>query len=324
MKDRFKRDITYMRISLTDRCNFRCKYCMPEHGVENIGHENILKLEDIEKIVKAAVELGITKFRLTGGEPLVRKGVMGLVANISAIPGVSELTLTTNGALLGDMADKLKKAGLDRVNISIDTLRPDRFEDITRGGSLEKVLLGIAEAEKAGLGPIKLNVVMMKGFNDDELQDFVGLAMKNDYEVRFIELMPIGLVGREKINDKAYMSSHELISRLPGLEKIPQKEGQNIGVADLYYYPGAKGTIGFISPLSSCFCGTCNKIRLTADGKLKPCLHSDKEIDLKPVLRMDNKEALKEILSRSIWDKDERHHIGDSLPVCRDMNKIGG
>ena len=319
MKDTFGREINYLRISVTDKCNLRCRYCMPEEGVADLGHENILTFEEIHRVVVAAAKLGITKYRLTGGEPLVRRGIVGLVEQMKQIPGVEKITMTTNGILLPQMAEKLKEAGLDRVNISLDSLRHDRYREITRGGDLNQAIAGINAASKAGLVPIKLNVVMMKGFNDDEILDFVQLTLQHDYEVRFIELMPVGRAENDFTN--GYMSSEEIKARLPQLIPVEKQEG----VAEIYRYRGALGRIGFITPISCNFCSQCNKLRLTADGKLKTCLHSEKEIDLKKALREGQPGDLEKVLTEAIKGKEEKHHLGSGqAPISRDMNKIGG
>ena len=319
MKDHYGRTINYMRISITDKCNLRCKYCMPPEGVEDLGHNTILKYEEIERIVEAAASLGITKYRLTGGEPLVRKGIVNLIEQIVNIPGVEEVSMTTNGILLAKYAEDLKKAGLNRVNISIDSLKHSRYKEITRGGDLDDVIAGIHAAEKTGLTPIKINVVAMKGFNDDEIIDFAQLTLKHDYEIRFIELMPIGTALDDCKYE--YISCEEIKAKLPGI--IPIKEEK--GVAELFKYKDAIGKIGFITPISSCFCQTCNRIRLTSDGKIKTCLHSDQEINLREVLNQNNKDALVEVIRKSINAKEERHHLGEgNAPITRDMNKIGG
>ncbi|MEG1930960.1 MAG: GTP 3',8-cyclase MoaA, partial [Anaerovorax sp.] len=305
MKDNFGRDINYMRISVTDRCNLRCKYCMPEAGIENLGHEHILKFEDIERIVRAATELGIEKYRITGGEPLVRKGIVGLVESLSAIPGVETLTMTSNGLLLPKYAESLKKAGLDRMNISLDTLNHTKYHDITRGGDLDQAIAGINAAVKAGLTPIKLNVVAMKGFNDDEIMDFVQLTYQYDYEVRFIELMPIG--NADTGRGYELITNEEIKKKLPALKSLESTDG----VAEIFKYPGARGTLGFISPMSCQFCDHCNKIRLTADGKIKTCLHSNQEVDLMPILKQNDDELLKETLKNAILAKEDRHYLNE-------------
>lgn len=319
MKDGFGREISYMRISVTDRCNLRCRYCMPEEGVRNIGHENILSFEEIARIVRAAAELGITKYRITGGEPLARKGIVSLVESLAAIDGVRELAMTTNGTMLAQHAEALKQAGLKRVNISVDSLIPHKYEEITRGGDLDRALEGIDAALKHGLTPLKLNVVVMKGFNDDEILDFAKLTVDRPINIRFIELMPVGQVSKN--NSCRYISSGEIKEKLPSLIPLDRRDG----VAELYRYPEAKGNIGFISPMSDLFCGSCNKIRLTADGKLKPCLHSDEEIDLRGVLNTCGDAPLKEAIRAAILHKGEKHFLNDGAkPVERGMSQIGG
>lgn len=319
MKDTFGREISYMRISVTDRCNMRCRYCMPEEGVENLGHERILSFENIERIVKAAASLGISKYRLTGGEPLARKGIVSLVEGLAKIDGVKDLAMTTNGTLLADQAEALKKAGLQRVNISVDSLKYEKYEEITRGGDLDAAFAGVNAALRVGLTPLKLNVVAMEGFNDDEILDFVQLTINHPIDIRFIELMPVGQAGKNC--DYRYLSSDELKKKLPGLIRLDKQDG----VADIYRYPEALGNIGFISPMSNQFCGSCDKIRLTADGKLKPCLHTDEEIDLKDILDQNDDELLKETIKNAILQKGEKHHLNDGAkPVDRGMSQIGG
>lgn len=319
MKDSFGREISYMRISVTDRCNMRCKYCMPEEGVENLGHDKILSFEEIQRIVKAAAELGIRKYRLTGGEPLARKGIVGLVENLAKIDGVEELTMTTNGTMLAEQAAELKKAGLQRVNISVDSMKYEKYEEITRGGDLDAAFAGVNAALSVGLTPLKLNVVAIEGLNDDEILDFVQLTISHPIDIRFIELMPI---GHAAISDGyRYLSCDDIKKRLPSLIKQEKQDG----VAEIYKYPEAQGEIGFISPMSHQFCSDCNKIRLTADGKLKPCLHTDQEIDLNEVLKTGDDELLKETIKNAIMSKGEKHHLNDGAkPIERDMNKIGG
>ncbi|MDD3168916.1 MAG: GTP 3',8-cyclase MoaA [Eubacteriales bacterium] len=319
MKDSFGREISYMRISVTDRCNLRCRYCMPEEGIENLGHDKILSFENIERIVKAAVALGIKKYRLTGGEPLARKGIVHLVESLAKIDGVEELAMTTNGTLLADQAEALKKAGLHRVNISVDSLKYDKYEEITRGGDLDAAFAGVNAALRVGLKPLKLNVVAMAGFNDDEILDFIQLTINHPINIRFIELMPIGQA--EKNCEYRYLSSEEIKSKLPGLIPLNKQEG----VAEIYKYPEALGNIGFISPMSNQFCGSCDKIRLTADGKLKPCLHTDEEIDLGEILNKNDDVLLKETIRNAILRKGEKHHLNDGAkPVDRGMSQIGG
>jgi cyclic pyranopterin phosphate synthase len=317
LKDQFDRCINYLRISVTDRCNLRCIYCMPECGVEQKKHEDILSVEEVLEIARIAVEFGISKIRVTGGEPLVRKGIVHLCAGIAAIPGVQDLSITTNGVLLSAMAQDLKKAGVARVNISVDTLNPEKYAIITRKGKLSNVLDGIQAARDAGMFPIKLNVVLIGGFNDDEIDDFVEMTRNEELELRFIELMPIGEAAN--FGENAYISGDEVLRRVPSL--IPAKD--NGGVARLYKLPDGKGTVGLISPISRHFCQTCNRIRLTADGKLKPCLHSDQEIDLRGLHR----EALKEKFRQAIFQKPARHEELSAVShshAGRNMNQIGG
>lgn len=308
-----------MRISVTDRCNLRCKYCMPEEGIKSIGHHNILSYENIKRIVIAATGLGITKYRITGGEPLARQGIVTLIEELAKIEGVEELAMTTNGTMLAEQAEVLKKAGLDRVNISIDSLKHEKYKEITRGGDLDEVFEGINAAKEAGLSPLKLNVVAIRGFNDDEILDFAQLSVSEPVDIRFIELMPIGSAAATHGNH--YLSGEDIKKVLPGL--IPL--GKQDGAADLFKYPNSRGRVGFISPMSYQFCSSCNKIRLTADGKLKPCLHTNQEIDLNQILKADNDELLKKAISDAILIKGEKHHLNDGIkPVNRGMNQIGG
>ncbi len=317
MKDTLGREITYLRISLTDLCNLRCVYCMPPEGTKKLQHRDILSFEEIEEIAREAVALGVRKIRLTGGEPLVRRGMVDLCRRLRTIPELRELALTTNGQLLPEMAADLKAAGVDRVNISLDTLDPDKYRNITRGGSLERALAGIQAAKAAGLAPIKLNCVLIGGFNDDEIPALAELTVNQPVEVRFIELMPIG--DAEEFGPEAYLPCEAVLERLPDL--VPA--GDNGGVAERYRLPGAAGTVGLIRPLSHCFCNRCDRLRLTADGQLKPCLHSREEIPLRGL----HGEALRRQLERAILHKPAQHGELSSASrseSARDMNQIGG
>lgn len=317
MMDQFGREIRYLRVSVTDRCNLRCEYCMPEDGVPDKGHGNILSNEEITRIISAAAGYGISKVRLTGGEPLVRQGFVRLCGEIAAIPGIEELTLTTNGLLLPAMARDLKRAGVSRVNISLDTLQADKYRRITRGGSLEGALAGIEAARAAGLLPIKINAVLIRGFNDDELMDLARLSLEEDVHVRFIELMPIGEGCR--FWPDGYLSAEDAIAMMPGLESLDASDG----VAQSWRLPGDGGMVGFIKPVSHHFCGSCNRLRLTADGMLKPCLHSDSEI---PVRGLQG-EALKAAFEAAIKAKPaENREMSAVMPsrAGRPMNRIGG
>ena len=318
MIDSFGRKINYLRISLTDRCNLRCKYCMPKGGITHIiSHDEILSLEEVYELIESFVELGIDKIRFTGGEPLVRKNILELIKKTSKLKGIKDISLTTNGQLLKGMAKDLKEAGLNRVNISLDTLNPDKFTEITRGGNLNSVLEAIEEAIKVGLTPIKINTVLMGGFNENEIRDLVELT-KRGIDVRFIELMPIGeAVGFAK--DK-FISNDIILKTISELQTV---EREDISSPATYYkLPGASGKVGIINPISCKFCGNCNRIRLTSTGQLKLCLHSNREIDLKSALR--NKEDIKQIIKDSILTKEESHHLEDEEYTSRNMNQIGG
>ncbi len=320
MRDDFGREINYLRISVTDRCNLRCRYCMPAAGYADIiPREEILSFEEIVRVAEAAAKLGIRKIRLTGGEPLVRHNVLELISKINKIEGIEEIGITTNGILLPEMAEDLKKAGVTRVNISIDTMDPEKYKRITRGGDLNRVLAGIEAAKKAGLTPVKLNVVALGGFNEDEFGDFIELTRRENYIIRFIELMPI---GHADVGDSyGFISNQEILSRFPELVPV---ENEKFSVSDDYRLPDGKGKVGFISALSHHFCASCNKIRLTSDGKIKPCLHSNEEIDMKEPLAVSD-EAVLEALGRSIHHKVEHHLLNEgAAPIERDMNKIGG
>ena len=313
MKDRFGRNITYLRISVTDLCNLRCKYCMPESGVKSLCHSDILSIEEIIEIVKIASKNGIKKIRLTGGEPLVRRGFINLCKQISKIDEIEDIAITTNGVYLKEMADELFENKVRRINFSLDTLIKEKYNDITRRNDFDKTMESLFYAIKKGF-KVKINVVLIGGFNDDEIEDFVNLANKYDLEVRFIELMQIG--------ETANWSKDKFVSNKIVLEKVPELEFDGVsGVAKIYKIKGQKGRIGLISPISCSFCEDCNRIRLTSDGKLKPCLHSKDEINLKGL----SGEELEEVFKRGIYEKPEKHHLEDGKSEsARDMNKIGG
>lgn len=313
MKDRFGRNITYLRISVTDLCNLRCKYCMPESGVKSLCHSDILSIEEIVEIVKIASKNGIKKIRLTGGEPLVRRGFINLCKQISKIDEIEDIAITTNGVYLKEMADELFENKVRRINFSLDTLIKEKYNDITRRNDFDKTMESLFYAIKKGF-KVKINVVLIGGFNDDEIHDFVNLANDYDLEVRFIELMQIG--------ETANWSKDKFVSNKIVLEKVPELEFDGVsGVAKIYKIKGQKGRIGLISPISCSFCEDCNRIRLTSDGKLKPCLHSKDEINLKGL----SGEELEEVFKRGIFEKPEKHHLEDGKSEsARDMNKIGG
>lgn len=329
--DSCERSINYLRVSVTDRCNLRCIYCMPPSGVPLIPHSQILSYEEILRVVRATSEVGINKIRLTGGEPLVRAQLPELVAMLSRVPGIEEVSLTTNGTLLRKHALELKEAGLNRVNVSLDTLKPARFHDITRRGELSTVLDGIEAAKEAGLHPVKINMVVMRYVNDDEVLDFARMTVDREWHVRFIERMPFN-------GQVDFVPTAELQERIGLLGKLePRVPPRGNGPAAYYRLPGAIGTIGFITPLSEpSFCSRCNRLRLSADGRLRPCLVSDDEIDLRTPLRNNAPlSELKRLVLQAVASKPERHHLeqgdaaslkirGAGVPINRGMSQIGG
>ena len=317
MTDSFGRNITYLRVSLTELCNLRCRYCMPEDGICKKMHEQMLTAEETVMAVKAAASLGVNKVRLTGGEPLVKKSVLSISEQISEIDGIDELCLTTNGTYLSDMAKPLREAGIDRINISIDTLNAEKYRYITRCGNLDDTLRGIESALDAGFSKVKLNTVLIGGFNDDEIEDLARLTEKWDVDVRFIELMPMYDSG--DFGPEAFIPYSTVLERLPQLEKS-EDDG---GVAKLYHLPGAKGNVGLISPISSHFCDTCNRLRLTCDGLIRPCLHSDSGFSVKGLSYDEMRTVFEQaIASKPKWhgrlDYEARSRAG------RNMNEIGG
>lgn len=320
--DFFDRPINYLRISVTDRCNLRCIYCMPQDGISLVRHEDILTYEEICAAARAAAELGITKIRLTGGEPLVRSGLPRLVRMLSEIDVIDDISLTTNGILLSHHAAELKWAGLKRVNVSLDTLRPNRFKFITRlGDNLDGVLEGIQIAKTIGLNPVKINMVVMAGINDDEVTEFGAKTSNDGWHVRFIELMP---VRHGSVMRRHFVPTNEIMKRLEVLGKLePSSPVVGNGPARYFRFAYATGTVGFITPISEHFCFRCNRLRLTADGKLLPCLLSPEEIDVKRALRQDmSTEELKELFEEAVTRKPLRHFLaqGHSLPdrpFCR-------
>ncbi len=334
MKDSHGRVIDYLRISLTDKCNFRCIYCMPEEGVCAMSHDEILRIEEIEDIARVATRIGTKSVRLTGGEPLVRKGVVGLVQSLHEMPGIENISMTTNGVLLPKMADELKRAGLSRVNISLDTLDPEQFEFITRVGKIESTLAGIDAALEAGFNPVKINAVTVRSLNQDFLA-FAKLSIDRPLHVRFIEYMPVGTsTGSDGTGwgKQDVVPSEELLgiinerAREQGLpELVPTNNDDKPigwGPARYFEFPGAKGTVGFISPLSRHFCSECNRLRLTADGKLRPCLFSDREIDVRAALREGGEEAVYNCFLEALDLKPDEHH--DKVGTERNMSQIGG
>lgn len=324
LQDNFKREINYLRVSVTDRCNLRCVYCMPEEGVKATSHEEILTLEEIVTIIKAATGVGIKRIRLTGGEPLVRLGITNLIHDIAQISQIDDISITTNGILYGDMAEELKQAGLKRVNISLDSMKPARFKEITRHDCLSKVFDGINRALSLGMHPVKINTVAIRGVNDDEIGDFARLTMDQPLHLRFIELMPIGTCNPWAVDN--FMPAEEIRQRIE--ERYgPLREEEVFGGGPAKYFrlPGAEGTIGFITAISNHFCNSCNRLRLTANGYLRPCLYDHREYPLKPYVRGAAAEAeLAQQISKIITLKPDRHHMGEGWHDQRVMSQIGG
>jgi len=377
MIDSYGRTIDYLRVSVTDRCNFRCVYCMPEEGAPVVPKSEILTFEEIERLLRIAADLGVRKVRLTGGEPLVRKDLVRLVQRVAAIAGLTDLSLTTNGFLLPRMARELADAGLTRVNISLDTLRPDRFQAIARRGRLDDVLEGIDASLAAGLRPIKLNMVVMRGVNDDEVADFAALSLTSPFNIRFIELMPINWsTGDEGMNEffalsapgghrrdstvtlyadagaasfktlfhlpvageqrgmlnaaqmrRMFVPTAEIEARIAAAhEALEPVEVQTNGPARSFRLPGAIGTIGFISQITNDICARCNRMRLTAEGFLRPCLMADGEVDLRTPLRSGASDAeIRDLFLLTVRHKPKEHRLEDGLaPVGRNMSQLGG
>jgi cyclic pyranopterin phosphate synthase len=324
LSDSFQRPINYLRISVTDRCNLRCVYCMPQEGITLMSHYDILSYEEIYTLVKAAAELGINKVRLTGGEPLVRAGVSDLVRLIANIDTIDDISLTTNGILLAEYAAELKEAGLMRVNVSLDTLKPERFRRITRCGELDKTLKGIDAASEVGLTPVKINMVVMAGINDDEIPDFARKTISDGWNVRFIEQMPVN--GEMPVSPQLFSVS-DMRQRIEPLGKLePCKMDVGNGPAKYFRLPGATGTIGFITPVTEHFCYQCNRLRLTADGKLRLCLLNEEEIDVKEPLRSGASVAeLKTLIENAIARKPKGHHLAEGNGhQGRPFSQVGG
>jgi GTP 3',8-cyclase len=323
--DTYQRAIDYLRISLTDRCNLRCIYCMPEEGVPSCSHDDILRYEEIERVARAAVVLGIRRIRLTGGEPLVRLGAVELVRALARIPGIEDIAMTTNGMLLGRYAAPLAEAGMHRVNVSLDTLRPERFRAMTRWGDLDTVLDGIDAAFAAGLEPVKINTVVMRGENDDEVVDLARKTLDASWHARFIEWMPVGDTAqdwRARLVSVAEIRAHIEAALGPLLPVTVD----GAGPAHTFILPKAVGTLGFIGAVSEHFCESCNRLRLTADGKLRPCLLAADELDLRTPLRQGaSQEEIQVLLQEAIRAKPRGHHLADCAQVRdRAMAQIGG
>jgi cyclic pyranopterin phosphate synthase len=322
--DSYGRKINYLRLSVTDRCNLRCIYCMPAEGVCKVRHQDILRYEELMLLAETAVGIGIEKIRVTGGEPLVRNGILDFLGKLSKIPQLRQLVLTTNGMLLPEMADGLRKAGVQRLNISLDSLRPETFARITRCGELGRVLAGIRVAEEAGF-PIKLNMVVMRGMNDDEVVNFAGLTLLKPYTVRFIEYMP---VVKDQDWHSLVVPGEEIIRRIAAAYPVQPLEREDYlsGPAKNYRIAGAAGAIGIITPISSHFCSECNRIRVTSSGMARGCLFDNTEFDLKTILRSGDRAALEEALREIVSRKPAKSRLPDpdSARTMFDMSKVGG
>lgn len=328
--DSFNREHDYLRISVTDRCNLRCVYCMPSEGIKFLENKDVISYEEIVEVVKVGAKLGIKKLRLTGGEPLVRKGLEILVKKLSEIPGIEDIALTTNAYFLEQKASILRNAGLTRVNISLDSLRPERFKEITRGGDVKRVLAGLNEAIKVGFSPIKINTVLMKGFNDDEIGEFLKMTLDSPFQIRFIEYMPIG--NDDENWKKGYISLDYVKEQAKnlGYDLLESEEVYGNGPAENFKIKGAKGSIGLIHPVSHNFCESCNRLRLTSDGYLKACLYWDEELNIRR--HIGNPTGIEQIFYKALLNKPENHEMAKIIseetqsfkPTTRSMSQIGG
>ena len=324
--DRQQRHLNYLRVSITDRCNLQCRYCMPQGIASKLPHKDILTYEEILRIIRVGVQLGISKVRITGGEPLVRRDAVDLLREIASMPGISDVSLTTNAVLLANHIQEIKAAGIKRLNVSLDSLRPERFKEITGFDHFHRVWAGIMAAHEAGFSPIKINAVPLIGYNDDEIADLARLSMTYPFHIRFIEYMPIGASGETK---KIGLTTEETQAII--MEKLgpiaPVERSANDGPASRFKIKGAKGEVGFISAMTHHFCSTCNRLRLTAAGKLRVCLLSDRHVDLKTSMRAGcSDEELVQIFFQAVALKPSHHLLSESAPeaVNSQMSAIGG
>lgn len=325
--DPHKRRIDYLRVSVTDRCNLSCVYCRPRREMKTLSHGEILSYEEILRLVAVAVPLGISRVRVTGGEPLVRRGITDFIASLKTLDGLEDISITTNGLLLEEMARALVAAGMPRLNVSLDSLNAERFHSITGSDSWDRVWRGIMRAEELGFFPLKLNMVPVKGMNDDEIVDFARLTLDRRFHVRFIEFMPIG--ASDRWHRDVCVSAGEIRAVIEGElgPLVPFTSVNSAGPSDNYQVPGARGVIGFISPITRHFCKSCRRLRLTADGRIRPCLLSDTEIDIKSPLRSGCDDAeLARLLRLALEIKPERHYLTETEAGCfqRTMSRIGG
>jgi len=324
LNDSYGRNINYLRLSVTDRCNMRCFYCMPKEGIVKKEHGAVLSYEELLLVATTAVELGIEKIRITGGEPLVRTGIVTFLERIAKIPGLRHLALTTNGLQLAEMADDLYQAGVQRLNVSLDSLNPQVFSDITRGGDLSRVQAGLDAAEKVGFPPPKINCVIMRGVNDNEILDFVEMTLTKGNSIRFIEYMP---AVKEDNWHQYSISGEEILQKIAGRYSLEQVDkGPFSGPSRDFRIPGARGSIGIITAVSGHFCSECNRIRVTSTGQAKGCLFSDEKTDLVPYLRPPDRERLAEVLRSIVSTKPERHSITTEGYAHQNftMSHIGG
>lgn len=323
--DTYKRHLNYLRVSVTDRCNLQCRYCVPQGNIQNLPHAEVLRYEEILRIVRIGVHLGISKVRITGGEPLVRKGIYDFLGKLNSIEGLTDVSLTTNGVLLKNNLEKIRAAGIKRLNISLDTLDPDKFKRITRHDHFSHVWEGIMKAHEMGFAPIKLNTVILRGINDDDILDLAGLSLKYPFHVRFIEYMPIGVAD---ILDGQTILTPEIKTRLHQLGELTAVQNKMTdGPAQRFRFKNAPGEVGFISAMSHHFCHTCNRLRLTASGQLRPCLLSDTQFDLKEPLRQGYLDQdLAEIFFKTARFKQREHHLAAGHPprLTGQMSAIGG
>lgn len=326
MHDSFGRRIEYLRISVTDKCNLRCVYCMPEAGLPWLRHDEILRYEEIAEIVRVMAGLGLRRVRITGGEPLVRRDLVQLVSQLKSIPGIDDIALSTNAVLLEEQAEALRESGVNRVNISLDSLREDRVDVLARrSGSFRRIFAGIRAAEQVGFSPIKINVVVMRGRNDDELEDFARITLDRPWHVRFIEVMPVA--DNLEISELEYISALEMLQRVERIARLQPVHGpQGNGPATYFQFPGAAGTVGVITPMSHNYCDRCNRMRLTADGHLRPCLFGDIQTNLRDALRRG--QPLEPLIAHTLAVKPERHYLiqgnASGSGGLRALSQVGG
>jgi cyclic pyranopterin phosphate synthase len=323
--DKYNRKINYIRVSVTDRCDLKCIYCIPRDTDRHSTRRAILRFEEIIRIIRCFANMGVRHVRITGGEPLVRKGIVSLIEQISHVEGIDDLAMTTNATLLSKYARDLKDAGLKRVNISLDTLKPEKFKLISRGGNLEDVLKGINAVIDVGLNPVNLNSVVIKGLNDSELLDLVNFSIKNNTNIRFIECMPVGHIG--SLSRERFISAKEIKSLIEKYFKLEPAPSFGGGPASYFHIKGEKIKVGFISPITQHFCESCNRVRLTAEGILRLCLGQNAEIDLRDYIRSGiGDETLQEIIAKAVQNKPQSHQFSteEGIPIEKPMSMIGG